>query len=269
MSEAPEEWWKAIPDGPGYECSWDGNFRSVDRVTPSGRRVKGQPIATTTSKDDYVLVKYWNAEGKRVSRQEHRVMLETFDKPCPPGMQSRHYDDNPQINRWRPGTEAESRKQGGNLFYGNGRQQHRDKVRNNGGPLPVSPPAHDCINYAQCGGKTRNEGKRCVPCVEQVGRDAGAMLRDGENLMKVAQHFGYKGTDWVFTLAAKHGGYQGTKEEAHAQRRKWPRRVPATVRSRLRRGDAGSRTARETSPQPAGRAGTAPFGRASPQDRLG
>jgi hypothetical protein len=269
MSEAPEERWKAIPDGPGYECSWDGNFRSVDRVTSSGRRVKGQPIATTTSKDDYVLVKYWNAEGKRVSRQAHRVMLETFDKPCPPGMQSRHYDDNPQNNRWRPGTEAESRKQGGNLFYGNGRQQHRDKVRNNGGPLPVSPPAHDCINHAQCGGKTRNEGKRCVPCVEQVGRDAGAMLRDGENLMKVAQHFGYKGTDWVFTLAAKHGGYRGSKDEALIQRRKWSQRVTKAVRGRLRRRDAGSRPGPSLAPAKGGEAGTAPFGRPSHQDSLG
>src|ERR1039457_3204688 len=272
MSEQPEERWTPIWDGPGYEVSWDGNFRSLDRVTSSGRSVKGQPIATTTTKDGYVLVKYRDAEGKRVTRQAHKVMLENCafgGKPLPDGLQSRHLDDNGKNDRWRRGTEDESRKQGGNLFTGTGRDQHRDKVRNNGGPLPVSLSAHDCINHVQCGGKTRNPGKRCVPCVEQVGRDAGAMLRDGENLMKVAQHFGYKGTDWVFTLAVKHGGYQGTKEQAHAQRRKWSQRVAATVRSRLRRGDAGSRTARETSPQPAGRAGTAPFGRASPQDRLG
>jgi hypothetical protein len=264
------ERWAPIWDGPGYEVSWDGNFRSKDRVA-SGRQLKGKPIATTRTKDNYVLVKYVDAEGKRVTRQAHRVVLENFafkGAPIPEHLQSRHYDDNGQNNRWRPGSEEESRELGGNLFTGDGRDQHRDKVRNNGGrPLPVSPPAHDCINHAQCGGKTRNPGKRCVPCVEQVGRDAGDMLNRGENLMKVAQRFGYQRTDWVYSLAVKHGGYTGTKEQAHAQRRTWAKRLATTLRNR-RRGDAAS-PGREPARQQDGRAGTAPFGRASRQDKLG
>jgi hypothetical protein len=269
VSDTTPERWEAIPGGPGYECSWDGNFRSVDRVSPSGRRLKGQPIATTIGKDGYVLVKYWDAQGRRVTRQAHRVVLETFAGPCPDGMQSRHYDDDPRNNRWRPGSEEESRARGGNLFRGTGRDQHADKVRNNGGPLPVSPPAHDCVNHARCGGRTRNPGRRCVPCVEQVGRDAGDMLRGGENLLKVAQHFGYTGTDWVFSLAVKHGGYRGTRAQAQAQRRRWSQRVATTVRKRLRRGDKGSRPRRKPAASLGGEAGTAPFGRPSHQDTLG
>lgn len=265
MSEEPERWVQIWDAWPGFRVSWDGNFYADARKSPSGRNQKAQPIATTTTGDGYVLVKYLDKDGKRVTRQAHRVVLENFaynGGPIPDGLQSRHWDDVGTHNSWRPGaTEEESRARGGNLFVGDGPKQHQDKVRNNGGnPLPVPPPQHDCINHEQCGGRTRNPGKRCVPCVEQVGRDAGAMLRDGENLMKVAQHFGYKGTDWVFSLAVKHGGYKGTKEQAHAQRRKWSQRVAARVRGRVRRGDAGSQPAR----QQTGKAGTAPFGRASP-----
>lgn len=273
MTSEEEERWVPIWDAaPGYRVSWDGNFYADERKSPSGRSLKAQPIATTTTGDGYVLVKYLGKDGKRVTRQAHRVVLENFafgGAPIPDGLQSRHYDDIGTNNKWRPGDEEESRKRGGNLGTGNGGDQHRDKVRNNGGPLPVSPPAHNCINHAQCGGKTRNPGKRCVPCVEQVGRAAGDMLRSGENLQKVAEHFGYKGTDWVFTLAQKHGGWTGTKEQAWAQRRKPSQRVAARVRGWLRRGDTQSQPRRGRGGSPSGKAGTAPFGRPTPIDSLG
>jgi hypothetical protein len=263
--QEPERWVPIWDAWPGFQVSWDGNFRATARKSPSGRNQKAQTIATTTTDDGYVLVKYLGRDGKRVTRQAHRVVLENFEfkgAPIPEHLQSRHYDDVGTNNKWRPGNEAESRARGGNLGVGTGADQHRDKVRNNGGqPLPVSPPQHDCINHERCGGKTRNPGKRCVPCVEQVGRDAGTMLREGANLMKVAQHFGYKGTDWVYGLAVKHGGYTGTKEEAHAQGRKLSQRVAARVR-RFRCRDARS-------PQLPGKAGTAPFGRPSPDRNVG
>jgi hypothetical protein len=266
--QEPERWVQIWDAWPGFRVSWDGNFYADERTSPSGRKQRAQPIATTTTGDGYVLVKYLNKDGKRVTRQAHRVVLENFEfkgAPIPEGLQSRHWDDVGTNNRWRPGaTEEESHARGGNLFVGTGGDQHRDKVRNNGGPLPASPPAHDCINHERCGGRTRNPGKRCVPCVEQVGRDAGDMLRAGENLRKVAEHFGYQRTDWVFSLAQKHGGYTGTKEQAHAQHRKRSQRVATTVRGWLRRGDAGSRQA----PAQTGRAGTAPFGRPSPDRKV-
>lgn len=268
MSDEPERW-LPIWDGPGFQVSWDGNFRSLDRTSPSGRRLKGKPLPTRLSNRGYVLVDYQNADGKRVTRSAHSVVLENFafkGAPIPEGVQSRHYDDVGTNNRWRPGTEEESRKLGGNLFTGNGSDQHRDKIRNNNGAAPPVPaPAYDCINHAKCGGRVRSEGRRCVPCVEQVGREAADMLRSGENLLKVAQHFNYTGTDWVFSLAQKHGSYRGTKGEASTQRPKWSRRVAATVRKRLGRGDAQSRTARQS----AAEAGTAPFGRVSHRTKLG
>lgn len=270
--QEPEQW-KPVWDGPNYEVSWDGNFRALDRKSAAGRNLKAQPIATSTDKDGYFLVKYVDSTGKRVTRQAHRVVLENFafnGAPIPEGLQSRHYDDNGKNNRWRPGTEEESRKAGGNLFTGNGADQHRDKIRNNGGVAPpMPPPSFDCINHERCGGKARSEGRRCVPCVEQVGREAAGMLRAGENLLKVAQHFNYTGTDWVFSLAQKHGSYRGTKGEASTQRPKLSRRVATTVRKRLGRGDARSQPPGASGPPQPGRAGTAPFGRPSLADKPG
>jgi hypothetical protein len=198
-------------------------------------------------------------------------MLEAMtEQRCPDGMEARHLDDNPLHNRWEPGTEEESRATGGNLFWGTKGDQYRDKVRNNGGERPPVPgPAHDCINHAQCGGKTRNPGKRCLPCVEQVGRDAAAMLRDGRNLHRVAEHFGYKRTDFVFSMAQKHGDYTGTKDDALIQGRKRSQRVTAWARKRLRRGDAASPATAPGPRRQEAKAGTAPFGRVSPYDNLG
>ena len=127
------EIWKPVPRFSGYEVSSEGNFRSVDRVA-SGRRYKGKLLSTRVSNRGYVLVDLRDADGKKVTRSAHTVILEAHDKPCPPGMEARHLDDDPRNNRFVAGaTEEESRARGGNLFWGTKSDQHRDKVRNNGG----------------------------------------------------------------------------------------------------------------------------------------
>ena len=273
----PEETWKPVArdeegrEYPGYEVSDHGNYRSVDRTLPSGRRAKGRPLIVRTSNRGYGLVDLRDADGNKVTRSAHKPVLETHHKLCPPGMEARHLDDNPLRNVFVPAsTEEESRARGGNLWWGTKSDQHRDKVRNNNGEQPPVPaPSHDCINHAQCGGKTRNPGKRCVPCVEQVGRDAADRLRAGENLRKVAERFGYKGTDWTYTLAVKHGGYQGSRDDALTQGRRWSQRVTKAVRKRLHRGDAPSPPSPPAPRQQGAKAGTAPFGRVSPHANLG
>ena len=241
----PKEQWTQIHDAaPGYEVNWDGDFRALERTVGS-RVYPAQPLATTVNNRGYEMVKYRNADGERVTRTVHSVMLNTFVKGgIPTGKQSRHLDDNPRHNSWRPGSEEESRKAGGNLFVGDGRDQHRDKVRNGGTPPPPGPQ-HDCIgvpDHGRCSGKVANEGRRCLPCVEQVGREAAQMLRSGENLLKVAQHFGYQGTRWTYQLAQKHGGYTGTEAQALTQKRSWLRRVTSR-RSPKAGSDAASRQA--------------------------
>jgi hypothetical protein len=222
--------------------NWDGEFRSLDREV-SGRRYRGQQLSTRVSNRGYGLVDLRTAEGKKVTRSVHSVMLGTFvPGGIPEGMESRHYDDNSLNNRWRPGSEEESRKLGGNLFVGDKRDQHRDKVRN-GGAMPPPAPQHDCIGVPgreSCGGKVKNPGRRCMPCVDRVGQESARMLDSGENLLRVAHHFGYEGTRWTYKLAAQHG-YKGTEAQALTQKRSLSRRVTGWLGKR--RGDAASRAA--------------------------
>jgi hypothetical protein len=235
----PRQQWGDIPNCPGYQVNWEGEFRSLDRES-SGRRYKGKPLSTRVSNRGYGLVNLVDADGKNVTRSVHSVMLETFvPGGIPEGMESRHLDDDSLHNSWRPGSEEESRSRGGNLFVGTKRDQHRDKVRN-GGATPPPGPQFDCLNHERCGGKVAKDGRRCLPCVEQVGRDAADMLRSGENLLKVVRHFGYSGTRWTYQLAVRHGGYAGTEAQALTQKRSWLRRVTATVRDRSRQRDAAS-----------------------------
>jgi hypothetical protein len=217
----------------------------VDRTLPSGRRVKGAVLTQRPSTRGYPQIDVRDQDGKKHTVAVHQAVLESHAGPCPPGMEARHLDDNPTRNIWRPGTEEESRAlgdRGGNLFWGTKVDQHRDKIRN-GGAKPPPGPRYDCVNHASCGGKVANEGRRCLPCVDQMGRDAAARLSRGENLLKVAQGYGYSGTRWTYQQAVRHG-YKGTEAQALTQRRTWLRRVTGTVRDR-RRGrreprDAGS-----------------------------
>jgi NUMOD4 motif len=241
-----DEVWKPVArdeegrEYPGYEVSDRGNYRSVDRTLPGGRRVKGRPLTVRTSNRGYGLVDLRDADGNKVTRSAHKPVLETHHKLCPPGQEARHLDDNGLNNRFVPAATAEeSRRLGGNLWWGDKDDQHRDKVRN-GGAKPPPGPSYDCLNHEKCKGKVKTEGRRCLPCVEQVGRDAADMLRSGENLLKVVQHFGYSGTRWTYQLAVKHGGYTGTEAQALTQKRSWLRRVTATVRDRRPRGDKAS-----------------------------
>jgi len=84
--------------------------------------------------------------------------------------------------------------------------------------LAPPPPAFECVSYARCGGMVRIEGRRCEPCVIQVGKGAAVLLNAGMRFQDVGEHFGYTAGDWTYRLAVEHGGYARTKAEARMQR---------------------------------------------------
>jgi hypothetical protein len=229
----PPEKWETIPGFSSYEASTLGGIRSVDRTLPDGRRRKGQPIATRVSNKGYVLVTMTDDHGRKQTRTVHTVVLTTFDGECPPGMEARHYDDDPLNNRWAPGDEAGSVAAGGNLFWGSKRQQYDDKIRN-GRPVPVPPPQppprpRHCI---RCGQVVHAGGRRCHDCVVDIGVRAANLLAGGMDLAEVCKVLDYPSADGVHTLAVKYGGYGAPP----APRPSWLHRVTATLRGRLRRG---------------------------------
>jgi HNH endonuclease len=204
--------WKSWPGFSRYEASHRGLIRNQ----------AGKILAARMDPDGYLRTTLTSDEGKRTPVLVHRAILEAHAGPCPPGMETCHGPAGKLDNRWPE-----------NLRWDTRSENERDKIRD--GLPPSQPvPTFECLNFATCGNMVINEGRRCLPCVTEVGVEAAAMLDRQVNLMDVAEHFGYTGPDWVYQLAVKHGGCTLTKREALIQQPPLSRRVMATFRSRFR-----------------------------------
>lgn len=212
-----------------YEVSANGFGRDQQPV----RRIdNGRPLTASVGSNGYLRVKPYGDDGKQRTIEVHALVLGVYAGSPQDGMETRHLDGDPFNNRWRPGGEAETRAAGGNLIYGTKPENHADQVAAGTATRPTVP----CVNYQRCGGQVAKQGSRCLPCAQEIGRRAAAMLDAGMSLETVARRLGYSSPDWVYKLATRHGGYDQPSADARAQGRRWPQRVAATVRYRLRSG---------------------------------
>ncbi len=227
-----ETWTPLPPPFSKYEVSPGGSGRDQRPV----RRIGGKPLATTVNNHGgYLMVKVYDDTGTRQTKTVHSLVLLGCAGPRPPGQESRHLDDDQLNNRWAPGaTREEVQAAGGNLMYGDKVANTRDKA-DNGRPAAVAK-VHPCVNYIRCGGMVVNQGRRCLPCAQEIGRQAAAMLNAGVNLEVVTARLGYQTPEWVHKLARNHGGYTGTLAAARSQHPRWSQRVSVTVRSFFRFG---------------------------------
>ena len=93
-----EERWLSIAGFPGYEVSDLGSVRSWR--PKNGRGELGSephPRKSTRAVGGYRRVTLSNG-GAISSHLVHRLVLEAFEGPCPPGMQTRHLDGDPANN---------------------------------------------------------------------------------------------------------------------------------------------------------------------------
>lgn len=211
-SDQRPEVWKAIPGFSKYEASDLGQVRNVST---------GKLLAARVGTHGYLEVKPYDDGGKRQTRTVHGLVLLTFAGPCPAGQETLHGPGGPLDNRWPE-----------NLRYGSKAENHADQAAAGTAKRPMVP----CVNHERCGGMVAKQGSRCLPCAAEVGERAAAMLGAGMGLETVTRRLGYTSPDWVFKLAARHGGYLGTSAHARAQGRRWPQRAAATLRYRLRSG---------------------------------
>jgi NUMOD4 motif len=209
------EQWAPVPGYSRYLWSDKGRVRIS---------VNGQVMKIGVNNSDYGVVKVIrDSDGKQVSKHVGSMVILAHHpafhglSEFPEGLETRH---NPAVGDKLFNAYPEG------LWPGTKAQNAADK--------DPQDPQHPCRNAPACGNMVHNEGKRCVPCTEAVGREAAAMLGAGANLMTVAERFGYTGPDWVHKLAVKYGGYPGTKAEALAQHPTLTQRI----RLRARRGDA-------------------------------
>ena len=112
-----EEQWKPVLDYEGlYEVSDAGRVRSLDRLHPNGGTIKGRIMSTKPRSDGYVPVTLWK-HGKRSVRLVHRVVLDSFVGPRPPGGEGMHRDNDRANNHLR------------NLSWGSRAENIRDQLR--------------------------------------------------------------------------------------------------------------------------------------------
>jgi hypothetical protein len=96
INKMNNEIWKDIPEYEGlYWASNCGNIKSRRRERAKGGILK--PSKTGPRKNYLVVCLYKNKKPKQY--KVHKLILETFVGPCPPGMECRHLDGNPLNNR--------------------------------------------------------------------------------------------------------------------------------------------------------------------------
>ena len=187
-----------------YEASDYGEVRSIDRVAPDGRRLRGRVLKPRIPSNGYPTVNLTDDTGVVRTRTVHSLVMLAHVGECPDGQQVRHLDDNPLNNRWAPGaTDDEVRANGGNLVYGTPPENAEDKFRN-GAPRAAPKPERRCV---RCDAVLETNGRRCHACVVQIGVLAADMLRDGVPLKLACQELDYPSEDGLHTLAVTHGGY--------------------------------------------------------------
>lgn len=94
-----EEQWKPVVGYEGvYEVSDQGRVRSLDRQIASGRRLRGKVLAPRADSGGHLKVQLC-VNGTSREKKVHRLVLEAFVGPCPPGMECCHGNDVPTDNR--------------------------------------------------------------------------------------------------------------------------------------------------------------------------
>ena len=108
-SSQPHKEWRPVVGYEGlYEVSDQGRVRSLERttvrVTRRGQRIV-QPIRARVMKPGpissrcrHLQLALWK-QGNREVVRVHRLVLEAFVGPCPPGMEACHYNDIGDDNR--------------------------------------------------------------------------------------------------------------------------------------------------------------------------
>lgn len=211
----PETWKPvAILEGcsfSAYEASDKGRARSLDREV-GGRKLRGVTFKASPSRDGYVRIKMRcddPGHGPHTFTM-HKIVLTTFDRPCPDGMEACHSPAGPAFNWWPEGirwdTWAANDAERTEALASQGRAA-------NGRPMPAPKPVRLCI---LCEGPVTGGGRRCHACVVCLGQQADEMLRERPrpSLEEVAERLGYPSASGIGTLAARYGARQSRKARA-------------------------------------------------------
>ena len=226
-SDTQTETWKPVDGCPFYEMSDYGHLRSIAREV-NGRAYRSVVISPRPNNSGYVLLTLRDAKGVRQTRTAHRLVLETFRGPCPPGQEARHLNGDPLDNRLV------------NLEWGTKAENTEDQFTH-GRPRAAPKPPKVC---PRCGSEHHDPGRRCHTCVTEIGEESARLLAAGVPLDEVAERLDYPSLSGLLVLACKYGGLRLTlapSPSATASPSRSAHGPLATLRDRLRRDHGPSR----------------------------
>jgi hypothetical protein len=120
--------YRPVPGFPRYRVGDDGSVWSC--MNPmSDRKSEWRRLAAVTRDNRRYLKVILSHQGKQRAFFVHRLVLELFVGPCPPGMQALHRDDDKYNNRLS------------NLYWGTPADNVRDRIVNGRNPLGVDSSA--------------------------------------------------------------------------------------------------------------------------------
>lgn len=171
MQSTPERW---LPI-PGYEGRYDvsdqGRVRSwLLWHGDTGPRVISQNH--TGSRQQYLAVSLWHANGTRRTATVHRLVGEAFIGPRPDGLDTRHLNGNSEDNRIE------------NLTYGTKRENQADSIRHGTNfAVNVEAVKTHCPRGHEYAGSNlyvipSNGGRACRTCTSD--RHRAQLLAGGE-----------------------------------------------------------------------------------------
>lgn len=140
MSTQTTEIWKPINGFAGYQISNHGRVRSVDRIGGAGRRYKGR-ILKPRIHNGYYLINF-NTPNGLVTKQVHRLLIETFRGPVEGNEVVNHLDHN-RLNNNLENLELTSYAENTQHYFDarkdTGIKVKRTKGRNKGIHLELTP----------------------------------------------------------------------------------------------------------------------------------
>ena len=188
--EGPE--WKQVAGFSSYEWSHRGLVRSVDR-TRGGRNYRGMILAQRVNNSGYRIVNVTDDQGVKQTVLVHRMVLLAHDGKFEDGQETLHGPGGPEDDRYPENLRRDSRP-------ANVAEMVAARP-----PRPVKPQPR-CINYAQCGNLAGKGGKRCLPCVVEVGCNGARLLASGTDLERAAEQLNYPSPIGLWRHAINHGG---------------------------------------------------------------
>lgn len=145
--------WKPIAGtGGSYEVSDYGDVRSTDGVDTRGRRRTGCTLRQqTTARGGHRYVTL-RMQGRKRNVYVHRLVLDAFVGPCPPGLEPRHGNGHPADNRLA------------NLQWDTRSENTRDRVRH--GTHHETVKTHCPAGHPYQGANLLRDGRRrrCRTC---------------------------------------------------------------------------------------------------------